>query len=151
MNKSFKTDKLITDLGQRLREERLRLGLSQEQFGALGGVQRETQYLYERGTRIPSVEYFFGVITGGASLDYLVFGERGRGQRGDLCINREVLAAVYRLVEEFGKDTKGKRLSPDQRTAVFGAICDAVAGKSHDEVDWNALRVWPKVLLKSNR
>lgn len=140
-----------TELGPRLRDERERLGLSQEAFGKLGGVKRETQYLYERGLRTPSMEYLFGVVAGGASLEFLVFGKRGINLRGKPCIDPEVALSAYDLVEKFAKDSKGKPLDHKHRKAVFNAICHAVVGRSQGEVDWEALRAWPSALAKSKR
>lgn len=126
--------------------------MTQEAFGALGGVKRETQYLYEKGIRIPSIGYLLNIVAGGANLEFLAFGDRGQNQRKNVCINREVHLSVYKLVEEFAKDQKGKPLlNIEQRAAIFEAICDAVAGMSQDEVDWNAIRAWPKALAKSRR
>lgn len=45
-------------VGQRLREERKRLGLSQEVFGKLGGVKKLAQINYEKDARTPPYKYF---------------------------------------------------------------------------------------------
>lgn len=45
-------------IGQRLREERKRLGLSQEEFGRIGGVKKLAQINYEKDLRTPSYKYF---------------------------------------------------------------------------------------------
>jgi len=147
----LKVGKLTTGLGKRLREERERLGMTQEEFGALGGVLRETQYLYEQGKRTPSVEYLLGVVAGGASLEFLAFGERGRDQRQNLCLDREVLAAAYKLVDEFVRDSKGQPFSPGRRARIFDAICEAVAGKSQSEIDWSVVSAWSKALVTSKK
>lgn len=41
--------------GEKIREERERLGLSQTEFGDKTGVTKKTQGLYERGEREPKV------------------------------------------------------------------------------------------------
>ncbi len=43
--------------GERLRLARERTGLSQGDFGILGGVTKSSQYLYESGERLPDVDY----------------------------------------------------------------------------------------------
>lgn len=152
MSRTGKSDIFsAAELGQRLRDERGRLGMSQEAFGKLGGVKRETQYLYERGLRTPSMEYLFGVVAGGVNLEFLVFGEREINLRGKACIDPQVALSAYDLVEEFAKDSKGKPLNHKHRKAVFNAICQTVAGRSQDEVDWKALRAWPSALARSKR
>ena len=45
-------------IGERLREERERLGMSQAAFGALGGVLKLAQLNYEKGARSPPYQYF---------------------------------------------------------------------------------------------
>lgn len=42
----------------RLKAERERLGLSQEEFGLIGGVKKLAQLNYEKGKRSPTGEYF---------------------------------------------------------------------------------------------
>ena len=44
-------------IGARIREERLRLGLSQAAFAKLLGVHRRTQINYEHGERKPDTDY----------------------------------------------------------------------------------------------
>ncbi len=65
---------MSTHPGDRLREERLRLGLTQEQFGALGGVRKQAQLKYEKGERKPDATYFEGIAAAGANVDYILTG-----------------------------------------------------------------------------
>lgn len=48
----------MNDIGDRIRSERERLGLSQEAFGERGGVKKLAQLNYEKGKRSPTGEYF---------------------------------------------------------------------------------------------
>lgn len=48
----------MNDIGSRIKEERTRLGLSQEAFGKLGGVKKLAQLNYEKGSRSPTGIYF---------------------------------------------------------------------------------------------
>ncbi len=65
---------MSTHPGDRLKEERLRLGLTQEQFGALGGVRKQAQLKYEKGERKPDAAYFEGIAAAGANVDYILTG-----------------------------------------------------------------------------
>lgn len=127
-------------LGRRLREERERLGLSQEAFGAVGGVRRVTQYLYEQGDRSPSLEYLVRVAAAGADFGFLVIGQKGKDASGRLCIDQDVLVAVYRLVDEFARDSQGRLLDLEHRLILYKSLCNTVAGKSKNDLDWGALR-----------
>ena len=71
------TDDFRAALGLRLREERERLGLSQAEFGAIGGVRKLTQMHYERGRRSPSAEYLHRLQGRGVDSAYVLFGLRG--------------------------------------------------------------------------
>lgn len=60
--------------GERLKEERLRLGFSQVAFARLGGVEKRTQINYESGKRKPDASYFEGIASAGANVDYILTG-----------------------------------------------------------------------------
>lgn len=59
----------------RLIQERNRMGLNQEQFGALGGVARIAQLNYEKGYRTPSVAYLQNLFRNGVNIDYIQHGQ----------------------------------------------------------------------------
>jgi transcriptional regulator with XRE-family HTH domain len=65
------------EFGTRLREERDRLGLTQEEFARLGGVQKLAQHKYEKGDRTPSVEYLNAIEPYGINIGYLFSGSKG--------------------------------------------------------------------------
>lgn len=59
----------------RLKEERKRLGLNQDEFAALGGVKKGAQFNYENGSRTPDSDYLAAVATAGVDVLYLLTGE----------------------------------------------------------------------------
>ena len=61
---------------ERLREERERLGLSQTEFAACGGVKKLAQIRYEKGERKPTADYMIGIAKAGADVAYIVSGQR---------------------------------------------------------------------------
>ncbi|EHF9643861.1 helix-turn-helix transcriptional regulator [Salmonella enterica] len=65
-----------TDIGQRLREERERLGLSQSTMGEIGGVKKWTQIKYEKGDSSPDSVYLALLSKFGLDIQYVVVGER---------------------------------------------------------------------------
>ncbi|HHX9832680.1 TPA: helix-turn-helix domain-containing protein [Salmonella enterica subsp. enterica] len=64
-----------TDIGQRLREERERLGLSQSAMGEIGGVKKWTQIKYEKGDSSPDSVYLALLSKFGLDIQYVVVGE----------------------------------------------------------------------------
>lgn len=63
-------------IGDRLREERERLGFNQTDFAEIGGAGRKTQYNYESGERVPDGEYLAEIATAGADVTYILTGQR---------------------------------------------------------------------------
>ncbi|WP_353570244.1 helix-turn-helix transcriptional regulator [Candidatus Albibeggiatoa sp. nov. BB20] len=66
----------MSTLGERLKEERLRIGLNQTEFGKNGDVTKETQSNYERDVRKPNPNYFEKIMTTGVDVKYIMFGKR---------------------------------------------------------------------------
>jgi len=65
-------------IGERLRAERTRLGLSQTEFGAIGGVAANAQGNYESDKRSPDAAYLAKIGQFGADVLYIVSGVRAR-------------------------------------------------------------------------
>lgn len=63
-------------IGERLKEERERLGLSQTDFAARAGASKNTQYNYEKGERSPDANYLAAAAAEGVDVLYVVTGER---------------------------------------------------------------------------
>lgn len=106
-------------VGDRIREERVRLNLSQEDLAQAGGVNRNTQGTYERGGRNPDTSYLEGVAALGVDTVYVLSGQR--------LLSTGLSNLEAKLVEQF-------RSIPDddQRTIVriLRAMVDDVARHS---------------------
>jgi transcriptional regulator with XRE-family HTH domain len=62
-------------IGERLFREREKTGLSQTDFGLLGGVSRKSQYNYEEGNRPPDAAYLEAISKiEGVDVGYIVTG-----------------------------------------------------------------------------
>ncbi|OZI15441.1 hypothetical protein CE195_01510 [Sodalis-like symbiont of Philaenus spumarius] len=66
----------LEGVGDRLKSERLRLGLSQEIFAERCGVKKLTQYNYEKSERHPDTGYLIAAKVLGIDLLYVITGER---------------------------------------------------------------------------
>ena len=62
--------------GARLKEQRKVLGLSQQDFGAIGGVAANAQVHYESGARMPKSDYLIAIRRKGVDVLYVLTGER---------------------------------------------------------------------------
>lgn len=66
----------MSSFAYRLQEERKRLNLNQEAFGALARVSRTAQSNYELGLRVPDVTYLQAIESEGVDVCYLLTGNR---------------------------------------------------------------------------
>lgn len=66
----------IVGIGDRLKEERLRLGMNQTDFAAITGVTKNSQFNYEKGERSPDAAYLAAAADAGVDVLYVVTGLR---------------------------------------------------------------------------
>lgn len=83
----------MNSMGERLREERERLGFNQTAFGAIGGVQKQAQLKYEKSERNPDTAYLEAIAKIGADVQYVVTGQRSAGS---LSADEQELLAHFR-------------------------------------------------------
>ena len=85
-------------IGERLREERERLGLNQADFAAIGGSTRKTQYNYEAGERAPDGGFLAAIAAVGVDVLYILTGNRANHAAeqnpGYTVLNREEAALL---------------------------------------------------------
>ncbi|WP_121863194.1 helix-turn-helix transcriptional regulator [Burkholderia sp. Nafp2/4-1b] len=104
-------------LGERLREERIRIGLSQKEFGAIAGMTKQTQFNYEAGTRSPDVIYLMALRSVGIDLWYVLTGERSLRLPTD---DESEVVGGYRLLSETGRSAIKRAI----RTLLANDIVD---------------------------
>lgn len=102
--------KLRTDIGARLREERERLGASQERAADWFGVQRQSVLLYEGGQRSPLADQLAALHQEGGDAGYVVTGVRRDGNvavdsREELM---QAMAAVDNVCQSMSTPLDGK-------------------------------------------
>lgn len=67
-------EKAMSTIGIRLRQERVRVGLTQRQLGLLGGVAANTQGFYEKDKRSPRADYLSRILSAGVDVVYVLTG-----------------------------------------------------------------------------
>ncbi|WP_207003921.1 helix-turn-helix domain-containing protein [Trinickia mobilis] len=65
----------MNTVGTRLREERLRIGLSQDEFAAVGGLGRNALRHYETGERAPDANFLIALRSIGVNVWYVLTGQ----------------------------------------------------------------------------
>ena len=96
---------LIADqVGERLREERERLGLNQTEFGALLGVSRSTQKNYELGANSLDLRYVSALEECGVDAAFVLTGRRSTRLGQLFTPEEEKLIKQYRSISPFDQE-----------------------------------------------
>lgn len=90
-------------VGDRLREERDRLGLNQTDFGALGSVSRGTQKAYELGTNSPDLRYLSALEKAGVDIQYVLTGSKRQLSEDGIDNVESKIIESYRLLSDGDK------------------------------------------------
>ena len=111
--------KIPDGFGVRLRDERIRLGLTQAALASAGGVQRLAQSQYENGSSAPSVRYLAGVAEVGIDLVYALFGDRKNVNPMPLAEAVRIEAQAFERLESFIASHPGATYGAETRFAMF--------------------------------
>lgn len=95
----------MTTIGDRLKEERVRLGLSQTDLGAIGGVGKTTQINYEKGERSPDAAYLSAAAAHGLDVLYVLTGKKTPGDTGLISAEEFDVLRFLRLMPESDRKT----------------------------------------------
>lgn len=130
----------MSNFCDRLKEERKRLHLNQEEFAALGGVKKGAQFNYENGSRVPDVDYLFAIGSAGVDLHYLLTGSPARDH---MTADEAVLLAAYRSVDTMVKarvmgilEGSGAQMhsTGSHNISIAGDVAQQVIGDVHGKV-----------------
>ncbi|MBS4015405.1 MAG: helix-turn-helix transcriptional regulator [Candidatus Latescibacteria bacterium] len=98
VGEDIQSDNFRAEFGIRLRSARERMGLTQDEFARLGGVQKLAQLNYEKGERSPSAEYLNNLEPYGVDIHYLMTGIRP-SKASPQSIDIELLAIIIAKIE----------------------------------------------------
>lgn len=87
-------------IGERLKEERERLGFSQTEFAALAGASKNSQYNYEKGERSPDAPYLAAVAEKGVDILYVITGVATPQVAEGFTATENTLISQYRALPE---------------------------------------------------
>ncbi len=90
-------------LGERLKQERERLGMSQPKFAAIAATTKQTLFSWESGRTAPDGFQLAAIATAGADIRYIVTGERDGPAPEVLSVDERELLALYRAASLTGK------------------------------------------------
>jgi len=130
-------------IGDRLREERTRLSLSQELMGDAAGVRKQAQLKYEKGERSPDAEYLARLTAIGVDVLYVLTGERAAGLPAGLSAEEQLLVESYRALPVARRKAvladllTGGAAKPAARKAAGGVVVtgnnNRTSGGNYDE------------------
>lgn len=92
----------LKDIGGRLKAERERLGLSQEQLAEVAGTNRMTPSRYEQGSHFPTLGFLAATESAGVDVGYVLTGKRSIVSLGldDAALLGRAMAVVDDLLEK---------------------------------------------------
>ena len=97
---------MSTNIFERLREERERLGKTQEEFAAVAGVTRRPYVEWEKGTGpSPSAQNLAAMAAAGADVLYILTGQRSQPVPATAGLSHRAAALLdnYKHTDEAGK------------------------------------------------
>lgn len=109
----------MATFGERLRIERERLELTQEEFGKLGGMSRLAQFKYEHDQHSPSVEYLERLFQAKVDAIFLL-----TGRRVSRDVDWGVLEEAFVFVVRNFVGQEGRSYTPDQLFKLFRELIE---------------------------
>jgi transcriptional regulator with XRE-family HTH domain len=130
----------MNTLGERLRSERNRLGMNQDDFAAIGGVKKRAQITYEQDERFPDAAYLRAVATAGVDVLYVLIGNTAIAA---MTPDEKELLLGYRKLDIRGKAgmlgmVQGMNAPEETTKAIFhGDVGQVVQGDQTAPVSFN--------------
>ena len=92
----------MVSIGERIRDERKKLQLSQADFAKLAGCSRNAQAIYERNESLPGAAYLIKLSEMGIDVQYVLIGQRTPSADGAFAESEEEkkLLENYRAMDE---------------------------------------------------
>jgi transcriptional regulator with XRE-family HTH domain len=110
INPTSPGEELYAGLGQRLKQERLRLSLSQEAFAARVGVTERAVRNYEVGAGAIRMDILYRMLDAGIDVHFLLFGDLN-----SVPFNAEVWERVNQWADGACRDRKGRPFPEEVR------------------------------------
>ena len=107
----------IRSFGSYLRKERRRLGMTQPELSAVGGVSKTTQVAYEAGTPPEMVDYLQRISAVGVDTGLLLTGESA-SEASQRLIEWDLVGAIVEAISEWEQET-GLALRTGKRGTVI--------------------------------
>lgn len=128
-----KQDILRSGYGERIRQERARLQMTQAEFARVAGVSRAAQVHYELGQRVPDLNYLAALYEH-VDVSYIISGET-MAQRCGRRIDVEVCQAIFAAVDAWAAET-GRSVGAKLRAELFLLFYQQFTATGRVEPGW---------------
>ena len=115
--------KLLDGFGERLRSERTRLSMTQEELATRVGVQQQTIYKYEKGQVTPPLSIIYRLITMGFNLQFLLLDQHHYVPDPDT-FPPELLAKIEKAITKFERAFSGGAFSDSTKYRMMLILLD---------------------------
>ncbi|WP_313378800.1 helix-turn-helix domain-containing protein [Achromobacter insolitus] len=129
------------EIGARLKEERDRMGLSQQDFAALGNASKRSQIEWEKGGQVPNAEFLSAIAARGADVLYIVTGRRD--ETAELAVELKRMADAWETLERALAHV-GRTLTPEKKRKAAEALYQA----SKNETDGRRIEQLTDLVLQ---
>lgn len=116
--------------GERIKEERQRLKLTQADFAKLAGVSRQSQANYETEEREPGAAYLINLY-GQVDVPYILSGRRSSA--GD--IDAKVVEAILNAIDGWAAESK-RRIPQDIKAELLTLFLKQAMSTGKIEIEW---------------
>jgi len=113
---------LPSGFGERLKEERKRLKLSQTQLGEIGGVAKLAQLQYESEATSPTIRYMTAIAEAGVDVNYLLFGMRFEAESLTTAQLDKIEDRAFEWVEAVAEKRSDGKLNASSRRLLYQVI-----------------------------
>ncbi|MGZ8984456.1 MAG: helix-turn-helix domain-containing protein [Methylotenera sp.] len=119
-----------SSIAERLREERKKLGLTQEEFGHLGGVTKTAQSLFEGGKNRPGSEYLEALHFNGVDVGFIVTGTRYPKENLDW----KLLRHAFLFIQHSFAERTDRKYTADQLFEAFKSVVEVAMGSTRPDL-----------------
>ena len=129
-----------SEVGERLKIERKRLGLSQDAFAKEGGIKRTSLYQYERGDRMPTLDFLFNCAATGLDISFVIFGKRNLRADSEIQLQESELARIFALVDIYARDSRDRLLAHEHQQELLSQLCKIASERAEESINWSDLK-----------
>ncbi len=104
------------------------------------GIKQTTVSQYERGDRLPTLDFLFKCSSIGLDVSFVIFRKRNLGNNSEIQLEESELARIFSLVDEYAHDSRNRLLEREYRQELLSQLCKIASERTEEDIDWNGLK-----------